>query len=105
MRSPIDAGLAPGPTRILPPWLLASATGLLIGALLLRFDYTTAEFESPEYTPHAAGYSSAPSLVTDPFAPAASLAAPPKAPPAPLALAPAASDPRGGEIPAPPDTP
>lgn len=83
MRSSTDASSPPWPMRIFRPWLVASATGLLIGILLLA---VTPEPQSEvnsyaESAPRAAVYDPrGETLTTDPFAPAPSLAAPPDEP-------------------------
>lgn len=84
MRPSPDASLALWPTRILRPWLVASAAGFSIGSFLLSFEPPETENSYSELPPRAALYDTRPTLVPDPFAPSASLAAPPDAP-APLA--------------------
>ena len=83
MRSSTDASLPPWPMRILRPWLVASAAGLLIGTLLLSVSPAPESAESYSYTesaPRAAVYGPAIPSIPDPFAPSASLAAPPDGP-------------------------
>lgn len=84
MRPSTDASLPPWPTRILRPWLVASAAGLSIGTFLLSFSSASPPDDSSytETSPRAAmhGPGAPASFIPDPFAPAASLAAPPEAP-------------------------
>lgn len=85
MRSSTDASLLLWPKRICRPWLVASAAGLVIGALLLRFSAQPrgdASNSFIEAMPRAAVYDRRveTSLSTDPFAPAPTLAAPPDEP-------------------------
>lgn len=84
MRSPTDASFRFWPMRILRPWLVASAAGLLIGSTLLSFS-SAPQPEDNSYSespPRAAVFepNSQANFAPDPFAPAASLAAPPSEP-------------------------
>jgi hypothetical protein len=94
MRPSLEARLATWPTRILRPWLVASAAGFSIGTLLLSFEPPDSEtgYSNPAHSPRPAMYDTRPALVTDPFAPSSPLAAPPDAPPASAAPLPAATE-------------
>lgn len=70
MRPSPDASLALWPTRILRPWLVASAAGFSIGTFLLSFHPPDAKTSYPELAPRAAVFESRPATpLPDPFAP------------------------------------
>jgi hypothetical protein len=69
MRPTPDAGILPWPKRIPRPWVIASASGLVIGTLLIRLEQLThLDSSFSEYPPRAAVYDSPGTSSPDPLA-------------------------------------